>query len=89
MFTEYAMKNWVSLKFHYLGQSNSKNHIFRAKRWINKFERIFKKAVFNEKYQKIGRVHDIFGPAQAPYISVKITSPKEFSPHVKLYIKMN
>lgn len=85
----HTMKNWVSLKFlHYLGKSK-KFHIFRAKRWQNELERIFKRPVFNKEYKKIGRIHDIFGPTTSPFISVKVSSPNEFSPYDKLYIKMN
>ncbi|MFO8018496.1 MAG: hypothetical protein R6U96_07660 [Promethearchaeia archaeon] len=80
---------WVKLRSHYLGQSSNKKHIFRVKSWKNKLECVFKRPVFNEKYKKIGRIHDIFGPTISPFISVKVSSQDEFNPHNKLYVKMN
>jgi len=82
------MKGWVKLNLYYMGQS-TKNQIFRAKKWNRgKDEKIFQKPVYDEKYQKIGIIKEIFGPARLPFISIKKTSEKEVDPRGNLYVKM-
>ncbi len=86
------MKDWVKLNLFFLGESKKKHLIFRAKYWSrngkNNLERIFKKSVFNEKYEKIGYIKDIFGPLNLPFISIKTFPGQEFNPNNNLYARM-
>ena len=82
------MKNWVKLNLFYVGKSK-KHYIFRAKQWDTKFERLFKSMVFDEKYQNIGYIKDIFGPIDSPFVSIKALTKQEFNPNDKLYAKLN
>jgi len=82
------LKGWVRLDFYYLGKSK-KHEIFRAKKWIKgKDERIFRKPVYNQKYEKIGYIKEIFGPVRKPFISIKTEPEKEFNPKRNLYVKV-
>ena len=65
-------KNWVRLNLFYLGQSNKKHQIFRVKQWNINLERILKQPVFNEKYERVCYIKDIFGPIKLPFISIKV-----------------
>jgi rRNA processing protein Gar1 len=78
--------DWIKLNFSYLGKSK-KHHIFRAKRWNRKLENILKNTVYNEKYEKIGLIQEIFGPIQMPFISIK--SSKQLDPNMMLYVKVS
>ena len=80
-------KNWIKLNLHYIGQSNKKHHIFRVKQWNNNLEKIFKQPIFNEKFEKIGYVKDIFGPIKIPFISIKPLSNQLISPNDKFFTK--
>lgn len=80
------MKNWVKLQFFYLGVSKKQHQIFRAKKWNNNLEKIFKKPIYNEKYEQVGVIKDIFGPVKTPFISIKIT--EKFNPSDELYTKI-
>jgi rRNA processing protein Gar1 len=82
------LKNWIKLNLFYVGKSK-KHFIFRAKRWDIKLERLFKTMIFNEKYQNIGYIKDIFGPIESPFISIKALPNQEFNPNDKLYAKLN
>jgi rRNA processing protein Gar1 len=81
-------KNWVKLNIFYVGQSTKKHQIFRAKQWNNKLERIFKQPIFNEKYEKIGYIKDIFGPIDSPFISIKSSPNQPFNPNDTFYTKI-
>ena len=37
-----------------------------------------KKSIYNEAYEKIGLIKDIFGPIALPFISIKTPPNKEF-----------
>jgi rRNA processing protein Gar1 len=80
-------KNWVKLDLFYIGKSK-KHQIFRAKQWNSNLERILKQPVYNEKYEKLGHIKDIFGPINVPFISIK-TLPNQLIDHnVKVYTKL-
>ena len=82
------MKGWVRIDFYYYGKSK-KHEIFRAKKWDKvKDVRIFRKPVYNQKYEKVGYVKEIFGPVRLPFISIKIEPEKEFNPKSVLYVKV-
>ncbi|MFX1410524.1 MAG: hypothetical protein ACFFA6_09240 [Promethearchaeota archaeon] len=81
------MKNWVKLNLFYVGKSK-KHYIFRAKQWNLKFEKLIKKFIFNEKYEKIGYIKDIFGPIETPFLSIKAGLNQEFNPNDKFYAKL-
>ena len=83
------MKNWTKLDLFYIGQSK-KHQIFRAKQWNRDLENILKKPIFNEKYDQIGHVADIFGPQIKPFISIKTLSNQEFNSNesLNLYAKI-
>ncbi|MFX0141470.1 MAG: hypothetical protein ACFFDN_47975 [Candidatus Hodarchaeota archaeon] len=81
-------KNWVKLNLFYIGQSTKKHQIFRAKQWNSKLEKIFKKPVFNEKYEKIGIIKDIFGPIKLPFISIKTLPNQELNSNNKFFTKI-
>ncbi|TFF88366.1 MAG: hypothetical protein EU550_01410 [Promethearchaeota archaeon] len=86
--------SWVKLNFFIpIGRSSKNHYIYRSKKWNKKYEKIFKKPVFNENYSKIGYIKDIFGPIDSPFISIKSFSKKElpdskFNPDQKLYVKI-
>jgi len=44
--------------------------------------------VYNEKYEKIGNVKDIFGPINLPFISIKTLPNRPLEPNTKLYTKI-
>ena len=60
---------------YYLGRSK-KHEIFRSKNWNRDLEKVLKKPVYDENYEEIGRVKDIFGPVELPFISIK-TNPNQ------------
>ena len=80
------MRNWIKLNLYHLGSSKKQHQIFRAKKWNDGLERIFKKPVYNEKYEKVGDIKDIFGPKDLPFISIKTT--EMFNPTDVLYTKV-
>ena len=70
------LTNWVKLDLYFLGKSK-KHYIFRARQWNNKLENLMKRPIYNEQYEKIGTLKDIFGPISHPFISVKPMSEQE------------
>jgi rRNA processing protein Gar1 len=80
-------KNWVKLNLFYIGQSAKKHQIFRANQWNPKLEKTLKESIFNENYEKIGFIKDIFGPVDMPFISIKTLPNQQFKPTNKLYTK--
>ena len=80
-------KNWVKLNLFYIGKSK-KYQIFRAKQWNSNFEKILKQPVYNEKYEKIGYIKDIFGPINVPFISIKALPNQLFDRNVKVYTQL-
>ena len=80
-------KNWVKLNLFYIGKSK-KHQIFRAKQWNRNLEKIFRQPVYNEKYESIGYIKDIFGPINFPFISIKALPDQPFDTNVKVYIKL-
>lgn len=81
------MKNWVKLNLIYVGKSK-KHYIFRAKQWNRKLEKLLKQSLFNEKYEKIGYIKDIFGPYLAPFLSIKTLPGQQFDPNDNFYAKL-
>ncbi len=83
------MKNWTKLDLFYIGQSK-KHQIFRAKKWSRDLEKILKKPIYDENYDQIGQVKDIFGPIERPFISIKTISNQEFDSNaiLNLYAKI-
>lgn len=84
---------WFKLNYIPIGRSSKGHIIIRSKKWNEENEKIFKRPVFNENYNKIGFIKDIFGPVNSPFISIKYTSKKEvsdseFDPSQKLYVKI-
>ncbi|MFX1274571.1 MAG: hypothetical protein ACFFBP_03320 [Promethearchaeota archaeon] len=82
------MKNWIRLTLFYIGRSK-KHEIFRVKKWNRSLEKIFKKSVYNANYEEIGRVKDIFGPIDLPFISIKAVPSQEFNQNTNVYIKVS
>ncbi len=82
-------KNWVKLNLFYIGNSSKNHQIFRAKQWDNNLEQIIKNSVYNEKYEKIGFIKDVFGPINFPFISIKALPNQNFNPDDKIYTKIN
>ena len=82
----YTLKNWIKLNFSYLGESKKQHQIYRAKKWNKNLEKIFKKPIYNEKYEQVGQIKDIFGPEKMPFISMKATG--KFNPSDELYTKV-
>jgi len=80
------LKNWIKLNLFYLGKSK-KHYIFRAKRWNKNFEIILHKSVFNENYEEVGNIKEIFGPINMPFISIKSLPDLQFGLENKFYIK--
>ena len=81
------MKDWIKLNLFYLGKSK-KHHIFRVKRWSKNFEIILHKSAYNEHYEEIGKVKEIFGPINLPFISIKSLSNPQFDLENNFYIKI-
>jgi len=82
------VKKWVKLHLFYLGDSK-KHIIFRSTQWSRgKDEKIFRKPVFDENYEKIGVIHDIFGPAEKPFISIRGNPGVEITPEKVLYVQV-
>ena len=81
-------KNWVKLNLFYIGQSSKKHQIFRAKQWNKNLEQIMKNMIYNEKYEKIGYIKDIFGPVDFPFISIKTLLNQSFNPNEKFFTKI-
>ena len=83
------MKNWTKLDLFYIGQSK-KHQIFREKKWSRDLEKILKKPIYDENYDQIGQVKDIFGPIERPFISIKALSNQEFNSNavLNLYAKI-
>ncbi len=82
------MKGWIKLNLQYIGQSNKKLQIFRARKWNKNLEKIFKKSVFNDSYQLIGTIFDLTGPVKNPFISIKLNSGQKINPSENLYVKL-
>ncbi|MFX1238253.1 MAG: hypothetical protein ACFFAS_10500 [Promethearchaeota archaeon] len=84
------MKNWIKLEVFYLGKSK-KHFIFRMKRWNRDLEKILKKAIYDENYDEVGYIKDIFGPIDLPFISVKANQNQEFefNPNLNMYAKIS
>ena len=87
MIWDFPLKDWIKLNLFYLGASK-KHQIFRAKQWNRNLEKVFRQPVYNEKYEKIGYVKDIFGPINNPFISIKALSDQLFNTNVKVYTKL-
>jgi rRNA processing protein Gar1 len=81
------LKNWVKLNLFYLGESK-KNRIFRVKRWNRDLEKIIHKKIFTEKYEEIGKIKEIFGPINLPFISVTTHHDSQIIPNGNFYVKM-
>ncbi|MHA1758895.1 MAG: hypothetical protein ACTSVV_19165 [Promethearchaeota archaeon] len=83
------MTSWIKIELYYLGMSK-KHIIFRSKRWDKKFERMIFKPIYNEKYEKVGTIKDIFGPITLPFISVKADPKKSYDFDIinNFYIKI-
>jgi rRNA processing protein Gar1 len=81
-------KNWVKLNLFYIGESTKKHQIFRAKQWNEKLEKCLKQSIFNEKYEKVGFIKDIFGPIDIPLISIKTLPNQSFDPNDKFFTKI-
>jgi rRNA processing protein Gar1 len=80
-------RNWVKLNLFYIGKSK-KHQIFRAKQWNRNLEKVFRQPVYNEKYEKVGYVKDIFGPIDFPFISIKALPDQHFDTNLKVYTKL-
>ena len=88
MITRNLLKNFLKLDFlFYIGQSK-KHHIYRAKRFDPSLEKIFKRVVLNQNYEKVGQIKDLFGPVSSPFISIKTFPEKAFDPKDTLYVKL-
>ena len=81
------MQKYIKLNLYYLGESK-KHRIFRAKKWEKGLEKITNKPIFNESFNEIGKIKEIFGPVNLPFISMKISPEKEFNPNDSFYAKM-
>ncbi len=81
------MQKYIKLNLYYLGKSK-KHQIFRTKKWNKSLEKIVNKLVFTEKFDEVGKIKEIFGPEELPFISMKISPKKEFNPNDNLYAKM-
>ena len=80
------MQKYIKLNLYYLGESK-KHHIFRTRVWNKTLEKITNRSVFTEEFEEIGKIIEIFGPEELPFISMK-SSKKEFKPDNNLYAKM-
>lgn len=66
--------DWINLNVQYIGPSK-KNYIFRAPKFtLGQFN--INGPVFDKELNKIGKIKDIFGPVQRPYISIQ-TDPQK------------
>ena len=81
------MQKFIKLNLYYLGTSK-KHEIFRTKKWNKTLEKITNRSVFTEEFEEIGKIIEIFGPEELPFISMKISPNKEFNPNDNLYAKM-
>ncbi len=81
------MQKYIKLNLFYLGESK-KHQIFRTKNWNKSLEKITNRLVFTEEFDEIGKIIEIFGPVELPFISMKISPKKEFSPNDNFYAKM-
>ena len=81
-------KKWVKLNLFHIGQSSKKHEIFRVKPWNSDLERILKQPIYDENYQVIGSVKDIFGPINMPFVSIKTVSKTQYDPNKKFYTKL-
>ena len=80
---------FTKLDLFYIGQSK-KHQIFRANKWSRDLEKTLKKPIYNENYDQIGLIKDIFGPIERPFISIKTLSNQEFNSNesLNLYAKI-
>lgn len=61
---------WLKLNINYIGASK-KNQIFRSKKFkVEQYN--INNQVYNKEMNKIGRIRDIFGPVNTPFISVQL-----------------
>ncbi len=81
------MQKYIKLNLYYLGESK-KHHIFRTRKWNKSLEKITNRFVFTEEFDEIGKIIEIFGPEELPFISMKISPKKEFKQDDNLYAKM-
>jgi len=81
------LQKYIKLNLYYLGCSK-KHQIFRTRKWNEGLEKITNKPVFTEEFDEIGRIKEIFGPVNLPFISMKISPEKEFNPNNSFYAKM-
>ena len=56
--------------------------------WNKTLEKITNRFVFTEEFNEIGKIIEIFGPEELPFISMKISPKKEFKQDDNLYAKM-
>ncbi len=58
--------------------------------WDKSLEKITNRPVFTEEFDEIGKIREIFGPENLPFISMKISPKKEFAPkkEVDLFAKI-
>ncbi|MBY9021125.1 MAG: hypothetical protein KGD67_08705 [Candidatus Lokiarchaeota archaeon] len=82
------MQKYIKLNLFYIGESTKKHRIFRARKWNKSLENITNRPVFTEKFEEIGKIREIFGPVDFPFISMKISQKKEFNPDDNFYAKM-
>ncbi len=71
----------------YLGESAKGHQIFRAIKWNQNLEKVIKRPLFNQAYQKIGIILDVFGPVDRPFISVRKQQKSEISSDNQYYVK--
>jgi rRNA processing protein Gar1 len=81
-------KKWVKLNLFYIGESAKKHQIFRVNHWNSSLERIIKQPIYNENYQIIGLIKDIFGPISLPFVSIKLRPNTQFNPNLNFYTKL-
>ena len=81
------MQKYIKLNLYYLGESK-KNRIFRAKKWDKSLEKITNKVVYSEEFEEVGKIREIFGPVNLPFVSMKISQKKVFNPDDNFYAKM-
>ncbi len=81
------MQKYIKLNLFYLGKSK-KHQIFRTSKWNKSLEKITNRPVFTEEFDEIGKIIEIFGPEELPFISMKISPKKEFNPNDNFYAKM-
>ena len=81
------MQKYIKLNLYYLGESK-KHQIFRTRKWNKSLEKITNRPVFTEEFDQIGKIREIFGPENLPFISMKISPQKEFNPNGNFYAKM-